>query len=77
MEKEYDSYDRDEDLDHPEGLPGVGHVQEYAENVDGEQGNDDHFNSFDNDLLELFGKFLEVRRPEKGHSQSEGEGKNQ
>ena len=77
MEQEDHSDDGDEHLDDLHGLACMGHAEEDAEYVNGQQRDDHDLDGLDHDILELVSESLEVRGAEKGHAQAEGEGEDE
>ena len=62
-----------EHLDHMHGLPGMGHAQEYAENVHRKQRDDHHLDGPYDYVLELRCQVLQPLGTEECHSQSQQE----
>ena len=77
MEREDDQYDKGEDLKDGEDLAGIGHVQEYAEDVQGKQGNDELLDGAGDGAPELREEELERRQFTMGDAKSEDERKDQ
>ena len=82
-EKQHDRHAEDhrdqfhEDVQHPGHLPRLGHRQKDAENVEGQQRNDDAQNHQLDDPLEIVHRRLERHRTDIGHAQPQHEGEDQ